>query len=381
MQETVSDVLLTDLCAICHVNPIKYTCPRCGIHTCSLPCVKRHKSWAQCSGIRDPTAYRKRADLATPASVDQDFNFITSVERSLARADELTQSKGIDLVPSGIVRKGQEARRKFDAELEERGICLIKAPKGLSRNNQNKSHWAGHGKCIMWTTEWLCHDGDKRICNVLESRTVEEAFLGAFGKHAVNRKKRKRSDAETGSVSAPHPDDQPTRPVTAGEIDGGTSHTGNVEGNPANPESESAALEPVTDQTDTDTTHGPTRRTGQHPQTSRSSQNLKFYLLKPNTISKVKCLIPVASDSKLVDALRNQTILEFPTFYVRQEAPQDLPAPFITEKNYEEKYGTELSINLPTYASEDKADEEHIVSLDNIDEKKVLEVLQKDLDG
>ncbi|KIX92923.1 uncharacterized protein Z520_11399 [Fonsecaea multimorphosa CBS 102226] len=381
MQETSADVLLTDLCAICHVNPIKYTCPRCGVHTCSLPCVKRHKSWAQCSGVRDPSAYRKRADLATPSSVDQDFNFITSVERSLARADELTQSKGIDLVPSGLVRKGQDAKRKFDAEIEKRGISLIRAPLGLSRHKQNKSHWAGHGKCLMWTTEWLCYDGDKRTCNVLESRTVEEAFLIAFGKHAINRKKRKRSDAETTSVSAPRPTDQYVPPVAAREVNGRTSHAGSLEGNSQNPESESTAHELVTDQKRTDTTHSPTQRNGQHPGTLYSSQNLNFYLFKPNTISKVKCVIPVASDSKLVDVLRNQTILEFPTFYVGYDGPEGLPDPYITEEDYNKQYGAEVPINLPTYDPRDKADEENLASLDNIDEKKVLEVLQKDLDG
>ncbi|EXJ75179.1 uncharacterized protein A1O5_01875 [Cladophialophora psammophila CBS 110553] len=380
MQETGSDLILTDLCAICHVNPIKYTCPRCGIHTCSLPCVKRHKSWAQCSGIRDPTAYRKRADLATPASIDQDFNFITSVERSLARADELTISKGIDLVPSGITRKGQEGSRKFTAELEKRGIRLIKAPEGLSRNKQNKSHWAGHGNCIMWTTEWLCYDGDKKTCNVLESRTVEEAFLFAFGKHAVHRKKRKRSDAETTSVSALQPDARSVQSVAAGGSNGESSHNRKVEGAPVHPGSESVQ-ESVNDQTGIDKNDETTRRKGQLPKPPQASQDLQFYLFKPDTISKVKCLIPVASDSKLVDVLRDQAILEFPTFYVRQEGPENLPAPFITEENYNEQYGTEIPVNLPTYAPEDKADGPDLVSLDNIDEKRVLEVLQKDLNG
>ncbi|KIW98005.1 uncharacterized protein Z519_01589 [Cladophialophora bantiana CBS 173.52] len=332
-------------------------------------------------GIRDPTAYRKRADLATPASIDQDFNFITSVERSLARADELTISKGIDLVPSGIMRKGQEARRKFSAELEKRGIRLIKAPEGLSRNKQNKSHWAGHGSCIMWTTEWICYDGDKKTCNVLESRTVEEAFLFAFGKHAVHRKKRKRSDAETASVSAPQPDARSVQSVAARGSNGESSHNRNVEGAPGNPGSESSVQESGNDQTGIDKDDETTRRKGQPPKTPQASQDLQFYLFKPDTISKVKCLIPVAPDSMLVDVLRDRTILEFPTFYVRQEGPQNLHAPFITEENYNEQYGTEIPVNVPTYAPENKADEPNLVSLDNIDEKKVLEVLQKDLNG
>jgi len=160
MQAGAGDSLLTDLCAIwyrhhqdpsamrltshSHINAIKYTCPRCGVHTCSLPCVKRHKTWAQCSGVRDPAAYRRRAELATPASIDQDFNFITKVERSLQRADDEAAERGIDLTtPSDARRHGHDSRQKFDAEVERRGMTLIRAPRGLSRSKRNKSHWAG----------------------------------------------------------------------------------------------------------------------------------------------------------------------------------------------------------------------------------------------
>lgn len=44
-------------CEICHTEDWKYTCPRCLIHTCSVPCVKKHKLDTQCSGERDKTAY------------------------------------------------------------------------------------------------------------------------------------------------------------------------------------------------------------------------------------------------------------------------------------------------------------------------------------
>lgn len=44
-------------CQLCKTVDWKYTCPRCLTHTCSLGCVKRHKSEAACSGIRDKTSY------------------------------------------------------------------------------------------------------------------------------------------------------------------------------------------------------------------------------------------------------------------------------------------------------------------------------------
>lgn len=44
-------------CQMCKTADWKYTCPRCLTHTCSLACVQQHKSEADCSGIRDKTAY------------------------------------------------------------------------------------------------------------------------------------------------------------------------------------------------------------------------------------------------------------------------------------------------------------------------------------
>ncbi|KAJ9613165.1 hypothetical protein H2200_003106 [Cladophialophora chaetospira] len=367
MDEKAKDILLTDLCAICHISPIKYTCPRCGIHTCSLPCVKRHKSWAQCSGVRDPAAYRKRAELATPASVDQDFNFITSVERSLQRADDLTSKKGIDLVPSGLNRRGN----RFDDLIAERGIHLVKAPKGLSRNKQNKSSWAGQANGIAWTTEWVHHDGRKKNTIVFESSTVEEAFQKAFGRKPTQHQKRKRSVSETHpapvakrdvrSPQAVSPDDnkeKSTEETQQGSLNGVANPTGPVP-SPNKPEAEMVSS------------------CGQ----AQVRQQVHFFLCKPNTTSKVKCLIPVAPDSKVADVLRNRTLLEFPTIYVRQEASDSLPEPFITEEKYDQLYGTDVSVALPTYAPNDDFEEGEVIEIDNLDEKKVLEVLQRDLNG
>ncbi|EXJ94039.1 hypothetical protein A1O1_02432 [Capronia coronata CBS 617.96] len=375
MQKKEGDILLTDLCAICHTNPIKYTCPRCGIHTCSLPCVKRHKTWAQCSGVRNPAAYRKRADLATPASIDQDFNFITSVERSLQHADDIAQDKGIDLTPSGVARGGHESKRKFETEIEERGIHLVRAPKGLYRNKQNKSHWAGQYKCIMWTTEWLYFDGRRRVQNVTESRTVGEAFVNIFGKNSI-RKKRRRSDDQSATAPATKPDIQPSsdRAEALESLSGPEKRAKTAEAD--HKEETESQQQPGLD--DPSITSEPV------PQGSEASQllqNLHFYLLKSNTISKHKCLIPISPSSTIKEVLRGKPLLEFPTFYVREEAPEDLPEPYITDQKYEQLYGSEVGLDLPTYASDSKGETGEQTSLADIDEKRVLEVLQKDLAG
>ena len=357
-----------------HVNSIKYTCPRCGIHTCSLPCVKRHKTWAQCSGVRDPAAYRKRADLATATSIDQDFNFITSVERSLQRADEVTVTKGIGIVPSGIVR---DHGTKLNSEIEERGINLIRAPKGLSRNKQNKTQWA-RGKGIVWTIEWLCHDGDKRISNISESWKVQDAFLSVFGWRIAKRKKRKRSDAETQAATDAEQENPLSEPdAMKGDGVEKLPQPLDLAGDASRPTDLASSRDMTAINASLDT--GSTQV--QHRRNAQALQGLHFYLFKPNTTLKVKCLIPIAADAKLIDILRNRTLLEFPTFHVRHEPPETLPAPFVTEEKYNQFYGTDVTLNLPTYTPNDELEEGEVIDLENIDERKVLEVLQKDLNG
>lgn len=81
----MADPLLTTLCAICHAQPPKYTCPACHTHTCSLPCTQRHKAWSACTGRRDPTAFRPLHALKTPAGIDHDYNFLTAIERDRER--------------------------------------------------------------------------------------------------------------------------------------------------------------------------------------------------------------------------------------------------------------------------------------------------------
>ena len=107
-------------------------------------------------------------------------------------------------------------------------------------------------------------------------------------------------------------------------------------------------------------------------------QDLHFYLHRPNTPASVKCLIPLSPFSTIHDVLEDRTVLEFPTFHVRDESPEQLSRPYITEEKYNEMYGSEVPIELPTYASKDiPASEAN--ALAEIDETKVLEVLQKDL--
>jgi hypothetical protein len=81
----------------------------------------------------------KKSQLVTPAGIDHDFNFLTGIERDIEKAEQgLTKNKdGSTATPrSWSSHKGQTHYQ----HLEAAGVQVIRAPKGLSRQKENKSH-------------------------------------------------------------------------------------------------------------------------------------------------------------------------------------------------------------------------------------------------
>jgi len=94
--------------------------------------------------MRDPAAYLKRSELATPKSFDQDFNFISGIERTIERADRDATSRGVQL--RGDHKAGRrDGPAKGELQLqrarERCGVIIEKAPVGMSRNTNNKTSW------------------------------------------------------------------------------------------------------------------------------------------------------------------------------------------------------------------------------------------------
>ncbi|CAK7197474.1 Box C/D snoRNA accumulation [Sporothrix eucalyptigena] len=81
-----SDPLLTTLCSVCRTNPPRYKCPRCNLPYCSVPCNRRHRARAGCSGIRDVTTFVPRSRLCTAAGIDRDYNFLQGIDVARASA-------------------------------------------------------------------------------------------------------------------------------------------------------------------------------------------------------------------------------------------------------------------------------------------------------
>jgi hypothetical protein len=66
-----------------------------------------------------------------------------------------------------------------------------------------------------------------------------------------------------------------------------------------------------------------------------------YYLVKPHTTGTEKVLIVLSPTDNLLDCLRNQTVLEFPTIQVLSSPPQSLPKGFILVHDWLDRFNKE----------------------------------------
>uniref|UniRef100_H3C6D8 Box C/D snoRNA protein 1 n=1 Tax=Tetraodon nigroviridis TaxID=99883 RepID=H3C6D8_TETNG len=80
-------------CSVCGLHEAKYKCPGCLVHSCSLPCVKKHKADSSCSGIRNKTAFVALSQFDEMALLS-DYRFLEDTGRFAdgATRDSLVQT-------------------------------------------------------------------------------------------------------------------------------------------------------------------------------------------------------------------------------------------------------------------------------------------------
>ncbi|EFR01885.1 zf-HIT [Nannizzia gypsea CBS 118893] len=412
-----AELPLTQLCGICHEKRQKYKCPRCASRTCSLACSRRHKLWSQCSGVRDPAEYLKRSELATPAAFDKDFNFLTGIERSLERAEIDAEARGIDLVPDTNPDGGKTKQRSdkvrgevpLQRGMEKSGVCIVKAPKGMTRNRLNSSHWHKKQKCLSWAVEWIFPDGQKTITKCLDTTSVGTALnrvplvkeLGFASR--VNGEKITEPPAKRRKVSienfsrgrAIDPVEEST--VTSCTVEGSVSME--ADGDPAPDDvSSSKTLSPSPAFPSTNESEAPSMPPPESltptapplPEDSPLTSNdgdtkmLHVYLHRPQTCAKVPVLIPVTDQSASLGAvLRDRTVLEFPTFYVLELSPDQISGEkYLLEEQYVAQYKDDINPNGSGEEGEiDEEESEEAKRLAELNALKVMEVLRKDLEA
>jgi hypothetical protein len=342
----------------------KYRCPRCKTQTCSLSCYKRHQQRASCNGQRDPAAYLKRSEWATPSGIDRDYNYLKSVERHVDRTGQDVRERGITAGHSGRGgERGAAGNKKVSKAwvpgsalqnyLSSNDIRVEKAPTGMSRQKANLTRVTNKGN-VMWTVEWTAGNGKKSVDNdSSEGRTIRELWGEMKAKYlnAEKGKKRKRENEKSlATQTQNHQEgeqqnhtDQPQsnpQPVVERPI---------IHDEPSRPQDIAADNAPV-QQAEASKSTAPSD--GQPKNTADANDKVPglaeqdeesadaptpehFYLLRPFTASKSIVLTPLDASKSLTDCLKGRTVLEFPTIYVLSEESHSLPAGFQLSEQYE----------------------------------------------
>ncbi|KAI1811010.1 hypothetical protein GGS20DRAFT_139806 [Poronia punctata] len=336
----MGDPLLTSLCTICHIQQPKYKCPRCGARTCSLACVKKHKTWSSCNGERDATAFVQLGKLKTDAGIDHDYNFLTKIERSVERAERILrddrdilpqekpnppphkktrfgkgQSRGRTLVDEGPRR----LERNVIQRMRDLGIHVSSLPYGMIRAKENNTSWNRRTRTINWQIEWLFFDSasapvtnkDQQPTRMLYKALDETPLHVAFDEASEYYRQRRLSDNERAEEKKAHRKLQalakmPQGPSTSTWHDlpcvmqDYTSSAWNV---PATNRYEAAR-----------------------------AKN-QFFLLRPrHQAGAPQRLIPLDASQDLATILPHREIIEFPTIYVFSAGMDSPEIGFIIEE-------------------------------------------------
>ncbi|KAF8426036.1 hypothetical protein EV426DRAFT_40798 [Tirmania nivea] len=300
--EDTSDLLLSSLCPYCNTQPPKYRCPACSARTCSLACSKKHKVYSQCTGVRDPTAFVKRTQLAKPSKLSQDYNYLMSVEKAITRgpilsiegpelvreggeADSDEDGKEEAKIVLGAGQLGDAERERLARQIEEtRGVVVRQAPRGIKRARENETVFVSGRKrrrTVRWTVEWLLYD---HTTSTNLSSTVNEP------KRSLSTRVQENLPLAEAFLTKLHSESN-TRPIPSSATPSTTIL--------------SRCLNPSL----------------QQPIFSKASRRAftstcRFYLKAANVPANKPTLIELGPEKSLAHALKGQVVLEFPTVVV-----------------------------------------------------------------
>ena len=135
-------------CFICCKNPIKYTCPRCSIRTCSLSCCLIHKKTLKCNGQRDRTSF-KSLDTMNDLDLLSDYRFLEEVNGQIetSKRDELA-NKMKSFNELTYYQKSVQNKLKTLGSIQ-----ILYLPKFSTRHKQNQMWFDKNTGQIFWHIE------------------------------------------------------------------------------------------------------------------------------------------------------------------------------------------------------------------------------------
>ncbi len=372
----MSGTVLSTLCSICHTDAPKYKCPRCSARTCSVGCIQKHKSRADCDGIRNPRAFLPLAQLKTDAGIDHDFNFLSSIERARQRAEKdlvegrqlLTETELRPQNDTKAFRKvwyGDEMRHLpaqgpqykkfagpqdgasvidgFDKHVRRRlrflDIEAVTMPKGMARQKDNRTAYNRRTQSINWQVEWLVYNAadlgalapqDQQqplriLHKTLDGTPLVSGLASALDWHRGQLDRQARENLADADNERDMDEDGPS-PKKKRKTARYNQPVGQDFSTTAWASSAPYTIQNTATSAWSSTTTAPQAETTVEEDLAR---RWRFYLVKASrttadpkrrttapTAKNTTSLIPLASTETLVTALTGRTIVEFPTVVV-----------------------------------------------------------------
>ncbi|CAI8045280.1 Box C/D snoRNA protein 1 [Geodia barretti] len=127
------------MCESCGVERGRYKCPGCGVRSCSVQCVKRHKTERRCEGKRSNTNYVSLSEFTT-SHLLSDYYFLEEAGRMIDSAHRGLQNIGRD------TRERRQRLQRVRTAARKRGISLQLCPQGMVKHQANTS-------CTIWNKD------------------------------------------------------------------------------------------------------------------------------------------------------------------------------------------------------------------------------------
>ncbi|XP_011613399.2 box C/D snoRNA protein 1 [Takifugu rubripes] len=153
-------------CSLCGLQEAKYKCPGCLVHSCSLPCVKKHKEDSSCSGIRNKTAFVALSQFDEMALLS-DYRFLEDTGRF---ADGATRD--------GLVRtpRTTSKAKKLSACARRMNITLRFLPVTFTKSRENSTFCLTREKIFLWHLKLVFPQSNTEFSQrrVSDKKTLEQ---------------------------------------------------------------------------------------------------------------------------------------------------------------------------------------------------------------
>ncbi|KAI4945951.1 hypothetical protein J4E91_007392 [Alternaria rosae] len=350
----------------------------------------------------------KKSDLVTPKGIDHDYNFLSGIERNLEKAERIAGATA-ESTPQNGLSNSQRVGVQYGKLEHAAGVKIMRAPKGMSRQKENKTHMSATKKAtrnVVWTVEWFDETKRRVLTETSSTQLIQDAqpFVQQ-GTDAKSKKRKLNNEAPVSQSSHSNPPPRPQDDVASTAPDQNQpieQHEVNPElqVNNAGPEGDTPGRgTPATEEKQQPTKRqadmaemrpGDTRNDGQ----SMGSGQHRVFLLKPRTSTNRHVLIPLDPSQSLGESLQGRTILEFPTIHVFPAEMEKLPEDYMLEEEYAKLEGEqqrefdEMMQELDPEILKRLKEGEGRMPGDSggggdeeVDSKRILDVLKQDLGG